>query len=110
MLRRRACVPRCAIWWWMCPARGRNWRRGCGRSMARRCCGRRGGPDVTLAFGPGGEERGTVLRLYGPVPGLAGLRPILEEGAAAGPGPLPLLSLLWECGRLTEGQIRIHAT
>ena len=24
--------------------------------------------------------------------------------------PLPLLSLLWECGRLTEGQIRIHAT
>ena len=24
--------------------------------------------------------------------------------------PLPLLSLLWECGRLTEGQIQIHAT
>lgn len=25
-------------------------------------------PDVTLAFGPGGEERGRVLRLYGPAP------------------------------------------
>ena len=68
-------------------------------------------PDVTLAFGPGGEERGTVLRLYGPVPGLAGLRPILEEGGLPPDlAPLPLLSLLWECGRLTEGQIRIHAT
>ena len=68
-------------------------------------------PDVTLAFGPGGEERGTVLRLYGPAPGLAGLRPILEEGGLPPDlAPLPLLSLLWECGRLTEGQIRIHAT
>ena len=68
-------------------------------------------PDLTLAFGPGGEERGTVLRLYGPVPGLAGLRPILEEGGLPPDlAPLPLLSLLWECGRLTEGQIRIHAT
>ena len=68
-------------------------------------------PDVTLAFGPGGEERGTVLRLYGPVPGLAGLRPILEEGGLPPDlAPLPLLSLLWECGRLTEGQIQIHAT
>lgn len=68
-------------------------------------------PDVTLAFGPGGEERGPVLRLYGPVPGLAGLRPILEEGGLPPDlAPLPLLSLLWECGRLTEGQIRIHAT
>ena len=35
--------PRCAIWWWMCPARGRNWRRGRGRSMARRCSGPAGG-------------------------------------------------------------------
>ena len=68
-------------------------------------------PDVTLAFGPGGEERGTVLRLYGPVPGLAGLRPTPEEGGLPPDlAPLPLLSLLWECGRLTEGQIRIHAT
>ena len=68
-------------------------------------------PDVTLAFGPGGEERGGVLRLYGPAPGLAGLRPILEEGGLPPDlAPLPLLSLLWECGRLTEGQIRIHAT
>ena len=68
-------------------------------------------PDVTLAFGPGGEERGPVLRLYGPAPGLAGLRPILEEGGLPPDlAPLPLLSLLWECGRLTEGQIRIHAT
>ena len=68
-------------------------------------------PDVTLAFGPGGEERGRVLRLYGPAPGLAGLRPILEEGGLPPDlAPLPLLSLLWECGRLTEGQIRIHAT
>ena len=68
-------------------------------------------PDVTLAFGPGGEERGTVLRLYGPAPGLAGLRPIPEEGGLPPDlAPLPLLSLLWECGRLTEGQIRIHAT
>ena len=68
-------------------------------------------PDVTLAFGPGGEERGRVLRLYGPAPGLAGLRPIPEEGGLPPDlAPLPLLSLLWECGRLTEGQIRIHAT
>ena len=68
-------------------------------------------PDVTLAFGPGGEERGPVLRLYGPAPGLAGLRPIPEEGGLPPDlAPLPLLSLLWECGRLTEGQIRIHAT
>lgn len=68
-------------------------------------------PDVTLAFGPGGEERGTVLRLYGPAPGLAGLRPIPEEGGLPPDlAPLPLLSLLWECGRLTEGQIQIHAT
>ena len=68
-------------------------------------------PDVTLAFGPGGEERGGVLRLYGPAPGLAGLRPILEEGGLPPDlAPLPLLSLLLECGRLTEGQIRIHAT
>ena len=68
-------------------------------------------PDVTLAFGPGGEERGGVLRLYGPAPGLAGLRPILEEGGLPPDlAPLPLLSLLWECGRLTEGHIRIHAT
>ena len=43
--------------------------------------------------------------------GLAGLRPILEEGGLPPDlAPLPLLSLLWECGRLTEGQIRIHAT
>ena len=68
-------------------------------------------PDVTLAFGPGGEERGRVLRLYGPAPGLAGLRPIPEEGGLPPDlAPLPLLSLLWECGRLTEGQIQIHAT
>jgi len=52
-----------------------------------------------------------VLRLYGPAPGLAGLRPILEEGGLPPDlAPLPLLSLLWECGRLTEGQIQIHAT
>ena len=52
-----------------------------------------------------------VLRLYGPAPGLAGLRPILEEGGLPPDlAPLPLLSRLWECGRLTEGQIQIHAT
>ncbi|MFR2332334.1 MAG: hypothetical protein ACLS63_05180 [Flavonifractor plautii] len=28
------------------PARGRNWRRGCGRSMARRCCGPAGRPPT----------------------------------------------------------------
>ena len=58
------------------------------------------------------EEYGAaVLRLYGPAPGLAGLRPIPEEGGLPPDlAPLPLLSLLWECGRLTEGQIRIHAT
>ncbi|MFQ9916588.1 MAG: hypothetical protein ACLRWQ_09545 [Flavonifractor plautii] len=53
------------------------------------------------------EERGRCSAVR-PRARLAGLRP--SEEAAAGPGPLPLLSLLWECGRLTEGQIRIHAT
>ncbi|UQT46735.1 hypothetical protein M5E87_15810 [Flavonifractor plautii] len=53
------------------PGEGRNWRRGCGRSMARRCCGPAGRPrrDPGLWSGWGGEGR--VLRLYGPAPGLA---------------------------------------
>ena len=67
-------------------------------------------PDVTLAFGPGGEERGRVLRLYG-LKCLANNSPIPEEGGLPPDlAPLPLLSLLWECGRLTEGLIQIHAT
>ena len=68
-------------------------------------------PALTLAFGPGGGTRGTVLRLYGPKPELAGLTPQPTEGALPPElAPLPLLALLWECGRLPVEQIRISAT
>ena len=73
---------------------------------------RRGGrPLATLAFGPGGEERGDGAPAVRPR-ARAG-RPAPHTGGGGLPpdlAPLPLLSLLWECGRLTEGQIRIHAT
>ena len=69
-----------------------------------------GRPRRDPGLRPGGEERDGAPAVR-PVPGLAGLRPILEEGGLPPDlAPLPLLSLLWECGRLTEGQIRIHAT
>ena len=66
-------------------------------------------PDVTACFGPGGGEKGgAVLRLYGPAPELDGLYPALAEGELPGElAPLPLLALLWECGRLSPEQIRI---
>ena len=65
--------------------------------------------DVTACFGPaGGESGGAVLRLYGPAPQLDGLRLLPEEGTLPpGLAPLPLLALLWECGRLRPEQIRI---
>ena len=65
--------------------------------------------DVTACFGPaGGESGGAVLRLYGPAPQLDGLRLLPEEGTLPpGLAPLPLLTLLWECGRLRPEQIRI---
>ena len=65
--------------------------------------------DVTACFGPaGGESGGAVLRLYGPAPQLDGLRLLPEEGTLPpGLALLPLLTLLWECGRLRPEQIRI---
>ena len=66
-------------------------------------------PDIALRFGPGGGEKGGMsLRLYGPAPELAGLCPAPAEGKLPeGLAPLPLLALLWECGRLGPGQIQI---
>ena len=66
-------------------------------------------PDIALHFGPGGGEKGGMsLRLYGPAPELAGLCPAPAEGTLPeGLAPLPLLALLWECGRLGPGQIQI---
>ena len=67
------------------------------------------GEELAACFGPaGGESGGAVLRLYGPAPQLDGLRLLPEEGTLPpGLAPLPLLTLLWECGRLRPEQIRI---
>lgn len=62
--------------------------------------------QLTLEFSPGPTSAGRTLRLWGE-PGLAGLRlcppgpvpPDLEE--------LPLLTLLWEAGRMTAHEIPV---
>ena len=66
-------------------------------------------PALTLAFGPGGGGRGPALRLYGPEPELDGLCPVPAEGELPPDlAPLPLAALLWECGRLEAGGVRIE--
>lgn len=67
--------------------------------------------DVVLRFGPGGAEGATVFSLWGQSPDLAGFCPLLPDGAAEGElDTLPLLSLLWEEGRLDLREIRISST
>lgn len=64
-------------------------------------------PDVSLCFGPGEAAGKQVLRLYGPEPDLAGLRPLpAEEALPAELDGLPLVALLWETGLLRAGQLR----
>ena len=82
-------------------AAGGVWRGG---AAARRGAARR---DPDLGSGWGRRER---CWLYGPAPGLAGLRPILRRGLPPDLAPLPQLSLLWEWPPDDRGQIRIHAT
>lgn len=65
-------------------------------------------PAVVLCFGPGWRGGGTALHLYGPVPDLAGLRLAPREGGLPQElDELPLLALLWEEGRIKEGEIGI---
>lgn len=67
-----------------------------------------GETDVALRFDPGEAEGRTALRLYGPAPDLAGLRPVpVEGGLPAGLDRLPLLALLWETGRLGLGRLEV---
>ncbi|MGN8896703.1 hypothetical protein [Flavonifractor sp. HCP28S3_F3] len=67
--------------------------------------------DVALRFGPGGMEGDTIFSLWGQSPDLAGFRPLPPDGAAEGElDVLPLLSLLWEEGRLDLRKIRISST
>ena len=59
-----------------------------------------GGADVALRFDPGEARGRIVLRLYGPAPDLAGIRPGAEDEDLPALDRLPLLALLWETGRL----------
>ena len=54
--------------------------------------------DVTAAFGPGGPEQGSVLRLYGPRPETGGLRLWTHRLELPRDGGEQLLALLWESG------------
>lgn len=63
------------------------------------------GAQVTAAFSPeGASGGGTVLRLWGPDPGLGGLR--LSRRAEEGEN-IRLLTLLWENGGVREGEIAV---
>lgn len=63
------------------------------------------GAQVTAAFSPDGTPReGAVLRLWGVSPDLGGLR--LSRGAASGEN-IRVLTLLWENGRVHEGEIAV---
>ena len=58
-------------------------------------------PQVALFFRPDDRKGQLCFHLYGPTPLLHGFVPVLKQGGLpAGLAPLPLLSLLWEEGRI----------
>ncbi len=67
-------------------------------------------PDVALHFAPARGEGGTVFRLYGPSPDLAGftIAPI-HRSIPTGCDRLALLSALWETDRLGCGGLEVIA-
>lgn len=75
------------------------------------CSGAGQKADVALCFGPGEARGETVFSLYGPAPDLAGFFPVPPEAPPEEElDPLPLLSLLWEEGRLNAEKIKISST
>lgn len=66
------------------------------------------GGQVGLYFSPGaGGEETVRLTLYGPEPDLAGLALSVPELAEEDRSDLPLLSALWQGGRLEKGDLKI---
>lgn len=63
-------------------------------------------PHLTLCFAPGYEAAGPRLELWGRTPDLAGLRLDTVDGLDIQEGErLEILTLLWETGRLSAGEI-----
>ena len=66
-------------------------------------------PDAAADFAPVEPALPDGLRLYGPVPGLAGLELSPPGAVLPDADRLPLLALLWEEGRIPLGEITISA-
>lgn len=65
-------------------------------------------PQVSVELAPRKERTGRTLKLWGE-PDLCGLELVPDGPLPAGPPALPLLTLLWETGRLDLGAVSVRS-